>query len=184
VGVGESGLDYYRSSSGLDMQRERFRSHLRAANACRLPIIVHTRNAKKDTMSVIAGVGGANAGGVMHCFTEDWEMARHALDYGFYISFSGIVTFKNAHELKDVAKKVPADRLLIETDAPYLSPAPNRGKRNEPAYIAQTAKYIATLKNIAVEDLIGSTCENFFSLFSRATKLDSQNDFGRVLSEL
>ena len=135
VAIGETGLDYYRLPEPLDWQRERFRVHIRAARACRKPLIIHTRSAAADTLRIMREEGAAEVGGVMHCFTESEEVARHALDLGFYISFSGIVTFKSARELQATAAMVPLDRLLIETDSPYLAPVPHRGKSNEPAFV-------------------------------------------------
>ncbi len=168
VAVGETGLDYYRSEGDLSWQRARFARHIDAAKALGLPLIVHTRAARDDTLAVLRAEKASAAGGVLHCFTEDWDMARAALDMGFYISFSGIVTFKNAETLRDVARKVPADRLLIETDAPYLAPMPHRGKRNEPAFVRLVAEHIAVLRGVSLTQLAHDTTENFYRLFARA----------------
>ena len=168
VAIGETGLDYYRSRGDLQWQRDRFRRHIAAAIACAKPLIVHTRDARQDTIRIMEEEGAGEAGGVMHCFTENWEMARAALDMGFYISFSGIVTFNNAQELREVAKRVPHDRLLIETDAPYLAPVPYRGKPNQPRYLRQVAECMAELRGLKVERLAEITRENFFALFTAA----------------
>jgi len=169
VAVGETGLDYYRMArDGLDWQRERFRVHIRAARAAGMPLIIHTRNAAEDTLAIMREEGAGEAGGVMHCFTESWEVARAALDLGFYISFSGIVSFKSARDLKEVARQVPLDRLLIETDSPYLAPVPHRGKRNEPAYVRHVAEEIAQLRAMPVEAVGEATSRNFFALFRAA----------------
>ena len=168
VAIGETGLDYYRSEGDLDWQRARFRRHIAAARNCNKPLIIHTRAARTDTIEIMHSEGAADAGGVMHCFTEDWEMAKKALDMGFYISFSGIVTFKNAADLRDVARKVPLDRLLIETDAPYLAPVPHRGKSNLPQYVVEVAACVAELRGMQAETLIEHTGENFFRLFANA----------------
>jgi TatD DNase family protein len=170
VAIGETGLDYFRSKGDLAWQRDRFRVHIRAANIADLPLIVHSRKAKEDTIEILRTEGASQCSGVMHCFTEDWSMAVSALDLGFYISFSGIVTFRNALELQGVARKVPADRLLVETDAPYLSPMPMRGKRNEPAFVRHTAEFIAQLRKEPVETIAEQTTENFFRLFKKAKK--------------
>ena len=170
VAIGETGLDYFRSEGDIEWQRVRFRRHIRAAVACGKPLIIHTRAAREDTISIMEDEGARDAGGVMHCFTEDWEMARRALDLGFYISFSGIVTFKNADELREVAKRVPLDRLLIETDAPYLAPVPNRGKPNLPAYVTHVAACVAELRGMSPEQVAEVTGENFFRLFSSARR--------------
>jgi len=166
VAIGETGLDYYRLSGDLEWQRERFRVHVRAARRAGKPLVVHTRAAAADTLAIMRDEGAGEAGGVMHCFTETWEVARSALDLGFHISFSGIVTFKNAHELKEVARRVPLDRLLIETDAPYLAPVPFRGKRNQPAYVAQVAAEIAGLRGLRPDEVGRITSGNFFRLFN------------------
>jgi TatD DNase family protein len=165
VAIGETGLDYYRTEGDVEWQRARFRTHVRAARQARKPLVIHTRAAAADTLAIMRDEGARDAGGVMHCFTETWEFAREALDLGFHISFSGIVTFKNAQALKDVARKVPRERLLVETDAPYLAPIPHRGKRNEPAYVAFVAKELARLRGEPVEAIAEATSGNFFRLF-------------------
>lgn len=165
VAIGETGLDYFRLTGNLDWQRERFRVHIRAARRAAKPLVVHTRAAAADTLAIMREEGARDATGVMHCFTETWEVARAALDLGFYISFSGIVTFKNAVELKEVAKQVPLDRLLIETDSPYLAPVPYRGKRNQPAYVPQVAAEIARLRDSPLEAIAAASTANFFRLF-------------------
>ena len=170
VAIGETGLDYYWHKDEPEWQRERFRTHIRAANACDKPLIIHTRSAAADTLRLMAEEDAGKAGGVMHCFTESWEVAKAALDLGFYISFSGIVTFKNAKDLKEVARKVPADRLLIETDSPYLAPVPYRGKTNQPAYVVHVAEEVAKLRETTVEHIAETTTENFFRLFKNATQ--------------
>lgn len=166
VAIGETGLDYFRSEGDLEWQRDRFRVHIEAAKQCQKPLIIHTREAKDDTIKVLREENAREAGGVMHCFAEDWEMAKASLDLDFYISFSGIVTFKNATELKEVAKKVPLDRMLVETDSPYLAPVPNRGKPNEPAYVHYVAEHIAELRGISVEEVAQATTENYRRLFT------------------
>jgi TatD DNase family protein len=177
VGIGETGLDYYqmeerkggRSIADLEWQRERFRTHIRAAQACRKPLIIHTRDASADTIAILKEEGedgcAGSVGGVFHCFTETAEVARAALDLGFYISFSGILTFKSAAELREVARFVPEDRLLIETDSPYLAPVPYRGKTNIPAYVPFVARQIAQLRGLAVEQVGAITSRNFETLF-------------------
>lgn len=165
VAIGETGLDYYRLSGDLEWQRERFRTHIRAARHAKLPLIVHSRAAPADTIRIMQEERAHEAGGVMHCFTESWEVAHAALDMGFHISFSGIVTFKNAVELKHVARRVPMQGMLIETDAPYLAPVPHRGKVNEPAYVVHVAEEIARLKGTTREEVGRSTSANFFALF-------------------
>jgi TatD DNase family protein len=165
VAIGETGLDYYRLTGDLSWQRARFRNHIRAARACRKPLVIHTRAAADDTLAIMREEGAGEAGGVMHCFTESWEVAAGALELGFYISFSGIVTFKNAQALKDVARRVPLERMLIETDAPYLAPVPFRGQTNQPAYVRYVAEEIARLRGIAVAEVAAATSANFFHLF-------------------
>jgi len=169
VAIGETGLDYFRSKGDLNWQKNRFRVHIQAAKKAQLPLIVHSRNARNDTISILKEEGAEECGGVMHCFTEDWDMACAALDLGFYISFSGIVTFNNAVDLQMVARKVPAERLLVETDAPYLSPVPMRGKRNEPAFVRYTAEFLAKIREEPLERLAEQTTANFFRLFNMAT---------------
>lgn len=169
VAIGETGLDYFRSDrESCDWQRERFRTHIRAANACGKPLIIHTRDAREDTIRILQEEHADEAGGVMHCFTETWEMAQQAMELGFYISFSGIVTFKNAEELRDVASKVPLNRMLIETDSPYLAPTPYRGKPNEPRYVGRVAETIAELRGMEVDELAAITRDNYYSLFTAA----------------
>ncbi|MEJ2309716.1 MAG: TatD family hydrolase [Gammaproteobacteria bacterium] len=169
VAIGETGLDYFRSDrESCDWQRERFRTHIRAANACGKPLIIHTREAREDTIRILQEEHAEQASGVMHCFTETWEMAQQAMELGFYISFSGIVTFKNAEELRDVARRVPLERMLIETDSPYLAPTPYRGKPNEPKYVGRVAETIAELRGMGAEELAEITSANFYNLFTAA----------------
>jgi TatD DNase family protein len=171
VAIGETGLDYFRIKGDAPWQRERFAVHIRASRATGKPLIIHTRAAAADTLAIMreegAGPGGGGAGGVMHCFTETWDVAKAALDLGFYISFSGIVTFKNAAELREVARQVPLDRLLIETDSPYLAPVPHRGKVNDPSFVPLVAAEIARVKEITVEAVARQSTENFFNLFNK-----------------
>jgi TatD DNase family protein len=167
VAIGETGLDYYRLSEPLDWQRERFRRHIRAARDTGLPLIVHTRASAEDTVRMLREEKAAEAGGVMHCFTESWEVAQAALDQNFYISLSGIVTFKNAQLVHEVAAKVPLDRLLIETDSPYLAPVPYRGKLNDPSKVIHVAEKIADLRGIPVADVARASTDNFFRLFNK-----------------
>ena len=168
VAIGETGLDYFRSEGDLTWQHERFHAHIDAAKACKKPLIIHTRAAAEDTMNTLRDRNASEAGGVMHCFAEDWEVAKAALDIGFYISFSGIVTFKSAKSVQEVAMKAPLDRILVETDAPYLAPVPHRGKTNEPAFVRHTAEYVAQARGITLEELAEATTNNFFALFSDA----------------
>jgi TatD DNase family protein len=165
VAIGETGLDYFRISGDTEWQRERFRRHIRAARSARKPLVIHTRSAAADTLRLMAEEGAAQASGVMHCFTETWEVAQGALEMGFYISFSGIVTFRNAGQLKEVAKRVPLDRMLVETDSPYLAPVPHRGKTNEPAFVRHVAEEIARLRGISLGQVAAATSENFTRLF-------------------
>lgn len=169
VAIGETGLDYYRLQGDLEWQRERFRTHIRASRASGKPLIIHTRSASEDTIRIMreegAGTDAGGAGGVMHCFTESLEVAEAAMDMGFYISFSGIVTFKSAKDLQAVARAVPLERMLIETDSPYLAPVPYRGKTNEPGFVRHVAEFIATLKEMPVEQVAQKTTNNFFNLF-------------------
>lgn len=165
VAIGETGLDYYRLKGDLEWQRERFRAHIRAARACGKPLVVHTRAAAADTLAIMREEGAGHAGGVMHCFTETWETAQAALDMGFHISFSGIVTFKNAGELKEVAQRVPLERLLVETDSPYLAPVPHRGKTNRPAWVRYVAEELARLRGVSLDEIAVATSRNFFRLF-------------------
>jgi len=171
VALGESGLDYHYSGDNAENQKQSFSNHLIAGGQLGLPIIVHTRAAKDDTIALIKDYGSTESAGVMHCFTESWEMAKQALDLNYYISISGIVTFKNADELRDVTRQVPLDRLLIETDSPYLAPIPFRGKPNEPKYVRQVAEYVAELKGVTLEQLAEITRDNFHRLFSRAEQV-------------
>jgi len=168
VAIGETGLDYYRLTGDLEWQRERFRTHIRAARACGKPLVVHTRSAAADTLRIMQEEGAGEVGGVMHCFTETLEVARAALALNFLISFSGIVTFKNAQGLREVAKAVPADRLLVETDAPYLAPVPHRGKVNEPAFVRHVAEEVARVRGTALDEVARATTQNFFRLFRHA----------------
>jgi TatD DNase family protein len=168
VAIGETGLDYYRLTGDLSWQRERFRRHIRAAREAAKPLVVHTRSAANDTLAIMREERAGEAGGVMHCFTETWEFAQAAMDLGFHISFSGIVTFKNAKDLKDIARRVPLDRMLIETDSPYLAPMPFRGKTNQPAYVRHVAEEIARLREIPIDDVARATSANFFRLFGVA----------------
>lgn len=169
VAIGETGLDYYRMKrDDVDWQRARFRAHIRAAREAGKPLIIHTRNSADDTLAIMAEEDAGAAGGVMHCFTESWDVAEAALAMGFYISFSGIVSFKSAKDLKDVARRVPLERMLIETDSPYLAPVPHRGKRNEPAYVRHVAEEIARLRDIPLAEVEAATTDNFFNLFRAA----------------
>jgi TatD DNase family protein len=168
VAIGETGLDYYRLTGDLEWQRERFRTHIRAARKLAKPLVIHTRASAEDTLRVMREEGAEEVGGVMHCFTETMEVAEGAMAMGFHISFSGIVTFKNAKDLKEVAKRVPAQRMLVETDSPYLAPVPHRGKPNQPAFVKHVAEEVAALRGVAVEDVARATTENFFRLFRHA----------------
>lgn len=170
VAIGETGLDYFRLKGDLEWQRTRFRAHIRAAREAGKPLIIHTREAAADTLKIMREERAAEAGGVMHCFTESWEVAEQAMEMGFYISFSGIVTFKSALALKEVARRVPLTRMLIETDSPYLAPVPFRGKTNEPALVKQVAEGIAALRQVPVAEIGQKTSRNFFKLFSYATE--------------
>jgi TatD DNase family protein len=170
VAIGETGLDYYRLQGDLEWQRERFRTHIRASRITRKPLIIHTRAASEDTIRIMqeegAGTDKGGVAGVMHCFTESLEVAEAALAMGFYISFSGIVTFKSAKDLQAVARAVPLERTLIETDSPYLAPMPHRGKMNEPGFVRHVAEYIASLKDVPLADVAAHTTNNFFNLFN------------------
>jgi TatD DNase family protein len=172
VAIGETGLDYFRVQGDLTWQRDRFRTHIRAAIQSKLPLIIHTRNAAEDTLKIMREEGADKVGGVMHCFTESLDVALEAIKLNFYISFSGIVTFKNAIDLKEVAKAIPLDRMLIETDSPYLAPVPYRGKINDPSYVIHVAEEIAKLKNISVDEVGDITTRNFFKLFSKCSPLN------------
>jgi TatD DNase family protein len=165
VAIGETGLDYYRQNGDLEWQRARFRTHIRAARECGKPLIIHTREAGEDTLRIMREEGASQTGGVMHCFTETLELARAAIDLNFYISFSGIVTFRNALAIKEVAKSVPLEWMLIETDSPYLAPVPQRGKTNQPAWVRHVAEEIGRLRGISLEAVAEATSANFFKLF-------------------
>lgn len=165
IAIGETGLDYYRLQGDLEWQRERFRQHIRAAKKINKPLIIHTRSAAADTLRIMEEEGAQEVGGVMHCFTESWEVAEQAIAMNFYISFSGIVTFKNAVTLKEVAKNIPLRRILIETDSPYLAPVPFRGKTNQPAFVRYVAEEIAKLRQVTIDEIATATTHNFFDLF-------------------
>jgi TatD DNase family protein len=173
VAIGETGLDYYRLGGDLEWQRERFRIHIRAAREARRPLVVHMRSAAADTLAILRSEKAAEVGGVMHCFSETWDVAAAALDLGFHISLSGIVTFSSARELHDVARRVPLDRLLIETDAPYLAPVPHRGRRNQPAWVADVAAGVAALRGVAVATVAAVSTENFFRLFNLSPEFEN-----------
>lgn len=170
IAIGETGLDYFRLTGDLEWQRERFRNHIKASRITRKPLIIHTRAAAEDTIRVLreegAGVEAGGVAGVMHCFTESLEVALAAIEMGFYISFSGIVTFKSAKDLQAVALALPIERILIETDSPYLAPVPQRGKMNEPGYVAHVGQFLAHLKGVPVEQMARQTSDNFFKLFN------------------
>ncbi len=166
IAIGETGLDYFRSTGDLAWQHQRFKNHIHAAKALKKPLIIHTREAREDTLKLLATEGAAEVGGIIHCFTEDWAFAQQALDLNFYISFSGIVTFNNAKAIHEVAKKVPAERFLIETDSPYLAPAPFRGRPNYPTYVRYVAECIANLRETSVENIAAQSTENFYHLFN------------------
>jgi TatD DNase family protein len=168
IAIGETGLDYFRLTGDLEWQRTRFRNHIRAARACGKPLIIHTRSAAEDTLRIMREEQAREVGGVMHCFTENWDIAQAAIAMGFYISFSGIVTFKNATQLKEVGQRVPLERMLIETDSPYLAPVPHRGKLNQPAFVKHVAEEIALLRGISGEEVGRVTSENFARLFNTA----------------
>ncbi len=168
VAIGETGLDYFRLTGDLEWQRTRFRTHIRAAIACGKPLVIHTRSAAEDTLRIMREENAELVGGVMHCFTENLDVAMQAIALGFYISFSGIVTFKNAQSIKDVAKQVPLNRMLVETDSPYLAPIPYRGKTNQPSYVKHVAEEIAQLRSISFEEISAVTTANFFRLFKHA----------------
>ncbi len=170
IAIGETGLDYYWQKDRPEWQRDRFRRHIRAAITTGKPLVVHMRDAVDDTLRILAEEGAQAVGGVMHCFTETWEVARRALDLGFYISFSGIVTFKNPLAIKEAARNTPLDRILVETDSPYLAPAPYRGKTNEPAYVRHVAEEIARLRSLSLEEIGTATPDNFYRLFKHAIR--------------
>jgi TatD DNase family protein len=169
IAIGETGLDYYRMADrayvDMEWQRTRFRTHIRAAIESGCPLIIHTRSASEDTIRILKEEGAERIGGVMHCFTESLEVARQAIDLGFYISFSGIVTFKSAKDLQETCRQVPLERMLIETDSPYLAPMPHRGKTNEPAWVSHVARYIADLKGVSIDVIAEHTTNNFFQCF-------------------
>lgn len=165
VAIGETGLDYFRSEGALGWQQERFRNHIRAAKAIGKPLIIHTRDARTDTLSILKEEGADDVGGVFHCFTEDWETARRALDLNFYVSFSGIVTFRNASSIQETARKIADDRFLIETDSPYLAPVPHRGRPNYPMYVRDVARFIAGLRDTSLEKIAEVTADNYQTLF-------------------
>ena len=168
VAIGETGLDYYRVEGDTEWQRGRFRTHIRAARACGKPLVIHTREAAEDTLRIMREEDAGAVGGVMHCFTETWDVARAAIDLGFHISFSGIVTFKNAHTVKEVARQMPLERMLVETDSPYLAPVPYRGKMNQPGFVRHVAEEIARLRGADFETIASRTSGNFFALFRHA----------------
>lgn len=165
IAIGETGLDFYRTESAQSWQLERFRTHIGVAKELKKPLIIHSRQARQETIQILKEENAKEIGGVMHCFTEDWEMASKALDLGFYVSFSGIITFKNAEELRDVIKKMPLDRILVETDCPYLAPVPMRGKSNEPAYVKYVAEKVAELKGVSFDQIVEQTTKNFNQCF-------------------
>jgi TatD DNase family protein len=187
IGIGETGLDYFRlgdrSVADMEWQRERFRVHIRAALRADRPLIIHTRAAAEDTLAILADEGQGRARGVMHCFTESWDIAVRALDLGFYISIAGIVTFKNAQALREVATRVPLDRLLVETDSPYLAPVPHRGKTNEPAYVAYVAQFLAGLRGVPLDVLSRETSDNFSRLFDCPEEAMNSNRNAEIRSE-
>jgi len=168
IAIGETGLDYFRSEGDLEWQRERFRQHISAAKQSGKPLIIHMRDATEDTLRIMKEENAGEVGGVMHCFVEDWQVAQQAMDLNFHISFSGIVTFNNAKELKEVARKLPKEKMLVETDSPYLAPVPFRGKPNQPAYVKHVAEHIAELRGMSFEEVAEVTTENFFNLFHYA----------------
>ncbi len=170
VAIGETGLDFFRTEGDQEWQRERFRNHISAAKESKKPLIIHMREATEATLQMMQQESAAEAGGVMHCFVEDWEIAQRVLDMGFHISFSGIVTFKSAKKLQEVARKAPLESILIETDSPYLAPMPFRGKPNEPAYLSYVAQFVADQREMSLEALGEATSHNFFKLFSKAVR--------------
>jgi len=170
IAIGETGLDYFRTEGDVEWQRERFRQHIAAAKITNKPLIIHMREATEDTLAILKEEKADQVGGVMHCFVEDWKVAKQALDLGFMISFSGIVTFNSAKALKEVAKQVPKDRYLVETDSPYLAPVPFRGKSNQPAYVRNVAECIAELRGIPLEQVAEQTTDNFYQLFNSVTR--------------
>lgn len=175
VAIGETGLDYYYSSEHKELQQQSFATHLRVSAQCGKPVIVHTRDARQDTLDLIRQHGNPEVAGVLHCFTESWDMAEAAIDMGYYISFSGIVTFRNAEELRSVVKQVPLERLLVETDSPYLAPVPYRGKKNEPRFVREVAECVAELKGISLNELADVTNRNFERLFGPCPEWNPTN---------
>jgi TatD DNase family protein len=171
IAIGETGLDYFRLTGDLEWQRERFRTHIRAAIKSQKPLVIHTRSAAEDTLRIMREENAQLVGGVLHCFTESLDVALEAIDLGFYISFSGIVTFKNAVMLKEVASQLPLDRILVETDSPYLAPIPYRGKINQPAYVKHVAEELSRIRNISLAEIMEATTANFFRLFNTANSL-------------
>jgi TatD DNase family protein len=167
IGIGETGLDYFRNEGDLTWQHARFRNHIHAAKALKKPLIIHTREAKHDALDILREENAGEVGGIIHCFTEDWEFAKLALDLNFYISFSGIVTFNSAKMIQEVAKKMPANRLLIETDSPYLSPVPHRGRPNYPHYVTHVAQHVANLRGISLNSIAELSTRNFYTLFKK-----------------
>ncbi len=165
IGIGETGLDYFRSEGDLAWQHQRFRNHIQAAKTLKKPLIIHTREAQVDTLRILKEEGAEEVGGIIHCFTEDWDFAQKAMDLNFFISFSGIVTFNNATTIKEVAKKVPFDRFLIETDSPYLAPIPFRGRPNYPTYVKYVAQHIADLRGVSINKIANQSTDNFYNLF-------------------
>lgn len=170
VAIGETGLDYHYGAERGDLQRAWFRTHVRAARETGKPLIVHTREARADTLAILAEEGAAEVGGVLHCFTEDWDMAARAVDLNFHVSFSGIVTFKSAAQIQEVARRLPAERMLVETDSPYLAPVPHRGRSNHPAWVREVAAFVAKLRGEPFEQLAATTTGNFFRLFRDAVR--------------
>ena len=165
IAIGETGLDYFHCKGDVGWQHERFVTHIEAAKQTQKPLIIHMRDATDDTLRLLKENNAEQAGGIMHCFVEDWDAAKRAMDLGFYISFSGIVTFKSAKELQEVARKMPIEKMLVETDSPYLAPVPYRGKSNEPAYVRHVAEFIAELRGVSYEYIAEKTTDNFFTLF-------------------
>lgn len=165
VAMGETGLDYFYQKENLHVQQESFRNHIRIGRELNKPVIVHTRDAREDTLAILREEQAGECGGVLHCFTEDQPTAKALLDLGFYISFSGILTFRNAEQIREAARYVPLDRILVETDSPYLAPVPHRGKENQPAYVRDVAEYMAVLKGVSLDELAAATSENFSRLF-------------------
>lgn len=168
IAIGETGLDYFRLTGDLEWQRERFRTHIQAAVEVNLPLVIHTRASAEDTLRIMKEEEAQKVGGVMHCFTESLDVAMRSIELGFYISFSGIVTFKNATALKEVAQHVPLNRILVETDSPYLAPIPFRGKTNQPAYVKHVAEEVARLRGSSLDEIMEASTENFFTLFKKA----------------